>query len=155
MSARTAGRSPTSVFEAGIARFGRKEKTKNTCFPTQRHHHLIFHSSDSPLYVSKRFWGSPSDEKRKKCNATMKQSINSTRVPTLQQSFVLNNRRGDRRSTVPPGLSFLGGTQSGTDRISKQEVVAIIESALLLTSSFHFLEDDEDDVGDKSPFHNQ
>jgi len=85
----------------------------------------------------------------------MKQSINSTRVPTLQQSFVLNNRRGDRRSTVPPGLSFLGGTQSGTDRISKQEVVAIIESALLLTSSFHFLEDDEDDVGDKSPFHNQ
>ena len=94
--------------------------------------------------------GWPSDENKSK--KTMKQSNNSAHVP-IHRSFVRTDHRVDRRSDVPPGYSLLGGTQSGRGHMSRQDVVAIIEAALLLTSSFDFLEDDEDE--DKSQFQNQ
>ena len=78
----------------------------------------------------------------------MKQSNNSSQVPTLQGSFVASSLRGVRRPTVPPGLSLVGGSL-GRGTMTKQEVVAIIEEALRLTS---FDDDDEDTF---ALFHNQ
>mmetsp|Transcript_12699 Transcript_12699/g.24417 ORF Transcript_12699/g.24417 Transcript_12699/m.24417 type:complete len:84 (-) Transcript_12699:166-417(-) len=83
----------------------------------------------------------------------MKQSSYSTPVPTLRRSFVRPTVRGDRRSAVPPEHSILVGIQSERDHMSRQDVVAIIEAALLLTSSFDFPDEDEDE--DKSSFNSQ